>query len=78
MSALLLEADVRSVEHQVRDGPKSDIGAYSITSSAVAIRVLGTVKPNAFAVLILTTRSNFVDSMTGKSPGLVPFRIRPV
>src|SRR5262245_56589859 len=36
----------------------------------------GIVRPSALAVLrLLMTRSNFVGRSTGRSPGLVPFRI---
>src|SRR5262249_33713982 len=35
---------------------------HSITSSARASRLSGTVRPSAFAVLRLTTSSSFVDS----------------
>ncbi|MEH2569791.1 hypothetical protein V1289_009418 [Bradyrhizobium sp. AZCC 2289] len=50
---------------------------YSITSSAVASRVGGTASPSARAVLRLSTSSNLVDRITGKSPGFSPLRIRP-
>src|SRR6516165_829080 len=50
---------------------------HSITSSAVICMIIGTVRPSAFAVLRLMTRSNFVGCTTGRSPGLVPLRIRP-
>ncbi len=48
---------------------------YSITSSACACRLSGTVTPRAFAVLRLMTSSNLVDRATGRSDGLVPLRI---
>src|SRR6516165_10430914 len=48
---------------------------YSITSSARASSVPGMVRPNAFAVLRLTTRSNLVGCSTGMSAGFVPRRI---
>src|SRR5262245_38453034 len=50
---------------------------HSITSLAVICMIIGTVRPRAFAVLRLMTRSNFVGCTTGRSPGLVPLRIRP-
>jgi hypothetical protein len=50
---------------------------HSITSSAVASRVLGTVKPSAFAVLRLMANSNFTVCWIGKSAGFSPLRIRP-
>src|SRR5882724_11626594 len=49
---------------------------YSITSSA-RVSIKGeTVMPIEFAVLRLSTNSNLVDRMTGRSAGLSPFRIR--
>src|SRR5262249_42649347 len=42
---------------------------HSITSSAIASRVGGKVKPNALAVLRLITNSNLNDCMIGKSAG---------
>src|SRR5262249_14492877 len=50
--------------------------SHSITSSAVASSVLGTVRPRAFAVLRLITSSNLVGSWTGRSAGLSPLRMR--
>ena len=50
---------------------------YSITSSAVASSVGGTVRPKALAVFRLMTNSNLVGCTTGRSPGLSPLRIRP-
>ena len=64
-------------------GAKSDLPAlqtgrdYSITSSAVASSLSGTVRPSALAVLRLTTSSNVVGCWTGRSAGLVPLRILP-
>src|SRR6267142_5255889 len=49
---------------------------HSITSSARASSVGGTVSPRALAVLRLMTSSNFVGCTTGRSAGLAPFRIR--
>jgi hypothetical protein len=51
--------------------------SYSITSSATASRVGGTVRPSIRAVWLLMTNSNFDDCTTGKSAGLAPLRIRP-
>ena len=48
---------------------------YSITSSAWASSVAGTVRPSALAVLRLMTSSNLVGCWTGKSDGLAPLRI---
>jgi hypothetical protein len=61
-------------------GPAADTSAlrefpYSITSSACAISVAGTVRPSALAVLRLMTNSNLVGCWTGKSEGLAPLRI---
>ena len=52
--------------------------AYSITSSAIARRPGGKVRPNGLAVLRLITNSNLVDRKTGRSAGFSPLRIRPV
>ena len=49
---------------------------YSITSSAWASNVGGTVMPRALAVLRLMINSNFVGACTGRSPGFTPFRMR--
>ena len=48
---------------------------YSITSSARASSVGGTVRPSALAVLRLMTSSIFVGCSTGSSAGLAPFKI---
>src|SRR5207302_1871277 len=50
---------------------------HSITSSARASSVRGTVRPSALAVLRLMTSSNLVGCCTGRSAGLAPFRILP-
>jgi hypothetical protein len=50
---------------------------YSITSSAMASTLDGTVRLRAFAVLRLITRSIFVDCCTGISAGFAPLRIWP-
>ena len=47
---------------------------YSITLSARATNVAGTVTPSAFAVLRLITNSNLVGCWTGMSEGLTPRR----
>src|SRR5437870_358573 len=49
--------------------------AYRITSSAWRRSDGGRVRPRAWAVLRLMTNSNFAGCSTGRSPGLVPFRI---
>jgi hypothetical protein len=73
MSALLPIADINRLLGNVRLVPRGDI--HSITSSARVSKVGGTVRPSAFAAFKLITSSNFVGCSTGKSPGLVPFRI---
>jgi hypothetical protein len=50
---------------------------YSITSSASASNLSGTLRPSAFAVLRLMTSSNLTARMTGSSAGGVPLRMRP-
>src|SRR5262245_21592177 len=48
---------------------------HSITSSALACNVSGTVRPSVFAVLRLITSSNLDGCCTGRSEGLAPLRI---
>ena len=48
---------------------------HSITSSARASSVGGTVRPSALAVVRLMTRSNLVGCSTGMSAGFAPRRI---
>src|SRR5262245_311010 len=48
---------------------------HSMTWSARASSDGGILRPRAFAVLRLTTRSNFVGRSTGRSPAFVPLRI---
>src|SRR5262249_48324513 len=50
---------------------------HSITSSASVSNLSGISRPSAFAVLRLITNSNFVGSITGRSPGFSPLRMRP-
>src|SRR5262249_21914909 len=50
-------------------------GVYSITSSARASKVGGTVMPSALAVLRLITSSYLVGCCTGRSAGLAPLSI---
>jgi hypothetical protein len=47
----------------------------SITSSARAINIGGTITPRALAVFTFTVNWSLVGNLTGKSPGLAPFRI---
>jgi len=49
---------------------------HSITSSARASNVSGTVSPSVLAVLRLTTSSYLVGPCTGSSAGFAPLRIR--
>jgi hypothetical protein len=57
------------VEDAILDGMHRRAG-YSITSSASASSVGGTVRPRALAVLRLTTSSNLVGCSTGRSLAL--------
>src|SRR5262245_7291929 len=49
---------------------------HSITSSARASRLSGTLRPSAFAVLRLSTSSYLVGACTGRSAGFSPLRMR--
>src|SRR6476661_10936257 len=77
------KADVRSAKQHVRCTSRCLLrasghrAAYSITSSALVSSDGGIVSPSALAVLRLSTNSNLVDRMTGRSAGLSPLRIRP-
>src|SRR6516165_6954840 len=51
-------------------------GAHSITSSARSKSAVGNVTPIALARAALMISSNLVGCWTGKSPGLVPFKMR--
>src|SRR5262249_25385794 len=48
---------------------------HSITLSARASSVSGTVRPSALAVVTLMTKSKLVGCSTGRSPGFAPRRI---
>src|SRR5262249_2193303 len=50
---------------------------HSMTSSASVSRLAGISMPSALAVFRLSTNSNLVGSMTGRSAGLSPFKMRP-
>ena len=50
---------------------------HSITSSAVASRDCGKVRPSAFAAFKFSTSCNFVGRCTGSSAGLAPLKIWP-
>ncbi len=54
---------------------RDDAMVYSITLSARTRTVPGIESPSAFAVVMLTTKSNLVGCSTGMSAGLVPRRI---
>jgi len=49
---------------------------HSITSSARASKLSGTVRPSALVVLRLITSSYLVGACTGRSAGFSPFRMR--
>src|SRR5499427_4889647 len=57
--------------HTLERGPN-----YSITSSASAITVGGTVRPSVVAVLRLMANSNLAGACAGSSAGLAPFKMR--
>src|SRR5262249_39275990 len=59
-------------------GDELAAAAHSITSSALTISELGTIRPRAFAVFKLIASSNLVGSCTGRSAGLSPLRMRSV
>jgi hypothetical protein len=72
-SALDRIEDLRQTSGHVREVPTCDMAsAHSITSSARASRVGGTVRPSAFAVLRLIMNSNFVGCSMGRSAGFAP------
>jgi hypothetical protein len=55
---------------------RSKLHPYSISSSALACSVKGTVSPSALAVLRLMISSNLVGCCTGSSAGVSPLRMR--
>ena len=55
----------------------SPTSRYSITSSARASSIGGTVSPRARAASALMTSSSFDDCTTGRSAGLAPLRMCP-
>src|SRR5262249_52288903 len=65
----------RQRKHHARKRRHASSPTHSITSSARARSVGGTVIPNALAVLRLTARNIFVGNSIGRSPGAVPRRI---
>src|SRR5260370_23728959 len=54
---------------------RSNLIAYSITSSARESKAAGTARPSALAAWRLTMSSSFVGCSTGRSPGLAPRNI---
>jgi hypothetical protein len=63
-------------QHQFRTHALHQERCYSITSSARASTVSGTVMLSALAVFRLTISWYRVGCSTGRSPGLAPFRMR--
>jgi hypothetical protein len=64
--------------HVNKDGDDGkDAPSYSITTSASASKVFGTVIPSFLAVRKLTANSKMVGCTTGRSAGLAPLRILP-
>src|SRR4029077_5379609 len=58
-------------------GQRNEIASpHSITSSAGAISVAGTVMPSALAVLRLMASTYLVGACTGRSAGFSPLRMR--
>lgn len=72
ISDLPLGADLITAAQDVSKVPRANM-TYSITSSAVASRSGGILKPCALAVLKFAISSNFVGSCTGRSAGFSPF-----
>ena len=62
--------------HHIRTHAPQQSEPYSIASSARPIKVAGTVRPSALAVLRLTSVSNLVGSRTGEFAGFVALRTR--
>src|SRR5262245_30212632 len=68
----------RSAAEQHDELAASHACAHSMTSSASASSLSGTVSPSILAVPALMTNSNLFGCTTGKSAGLAPLRMRPV
>src|SRR5262249_45211590 len=66
----------RPSRHRAAEQRDELASRHSITSSARASRLSGTVSPSAFAVLRLITSSYFVGACTGRSAGFSPLRMR--
>jgi len=71
------KADTEAMQTDVRFGPKADIAAHSITSSARNRNASEIFNPMALAALRFTTNSNFAGRITGRSAALSPFRTLP-
>src|SRR5437016_3144582 len=72
----LLRACRERPRHRRAAEKRDELAArHSITSSARASSVGGTVRPSALAVVRLITRSNLVGCWIGRSPGFAPRRI---
>jgi hypothetical protein len=78
-----LKTDMRSRDWHVSLGPHEPTSGiavnyirYSMTSSAVARRIGGTLRPSALAVLRLIASSYLLGVCTGRSAALSPLRMR--
>src|SRR5262249_39337944 len=69
-SAADLARWLRPIHALCQEETHANTKCHSISSSEG-----GTVRPSALAVLRLMTSSNLVGNSTGKSPGLLPFKI---
>jgi len=69
-------AELSSLRWLEDDAERRASMPYSITSSASASTVAGTVRPSALAVLRFRTNSNTATCTTGRSRGCSPFKIR--
>ena len=67
-----MSAECRKWAH----APPQTASRYSMTSSANARSLSGTVNPRALAVFVLITSSNLTGVWTGSSLGFSPLRIR--
>ena len=71
------DSDRQSGHASLRLSAKSATSrAHSMTASAVASSVCGTLRPNAFAVLRFMTSSYFVGACTCRSAAFSPLRTR--
>src|SRR5262249_36644390 len=73
----LLRAEPQRPRRRAAEQSDERAPVHSITWSASASSVGGISRPSALAVLRLSTSSNLVACITGRSPGLSPLRIRP-